>query len=91
MARLTRKYRNGLVIAEAIRVIDDKLGQFSDYEGNENGPTWYMWTRGVDKFELRCNQAIELHQRAIKIWEDARLINDNVVVRGRLYETDHSI
>jgi len=75
MNKQEHERRDGLVIAEAIRKIDDKLGQFSDHEGNEDGPTYHLWQLGKRRFAARCDEAIELHQRAIRLWKDARLIN----------------
>lgn len=65
----------GLKVSESIRKVDDALGYFSDYEGNEDGPTWYFWKKGVKAFDVQCERAISLHQDAIRAWRRARNLN----------------
>jgi hypothetical protein len=60
-----------------ISATDDRLGAFSDYEGNKDGPTWHLWTTGKERFAAYCARAIELHERALKHWKAIRRLNES--------------
>jgi len=55
-----------LKLCTEIQKIDDALGQFSDYEGQEDGPTWHAFKDGY--LARRALEAIQLHRDAISVW-----------------------
>jgi hypothetical protein len=57
--------------AAQVRKLDDQLGQFSDYEGDADGPTFYVFKMGKERWERRCEQAAELHEQAARLWRRA--------------------
>lgn len=73
-----------LAMCRAINALDDALGKFSDYEGDESGPTYYLWKKGVHTFNVKADEAIELHRRAIKEWQAARALNKRRALSGLL-------
>lgn len=52
----------------AVQVCDDRIGRYSDHEGNEEGPTFYHWKQGREAFQRHCDRAIGDHQEAIKVF-----------------------
>jgi len=58
--------RRVLKLCTEIQKTDDALGQFSDYEGEDNGPTWDAYKNGY--LARRALEAIQLHRKAIAIW-----------------------
>lgn len=47
---------------------DDALGQCSDHEGDDEGPTFYIWQNVVGKeYEEHLLNQIALHQKNIKL------------------------
>jgi len=58
-----------------IRECDDALGEFSDHEGNQDGPAWWAWNQGAEFFDRRCTQAILAHQNAIREWRKFQRLN----------------
>lgn len=60
---------------DVVRQHNDKLGQYSDHEGNESGSTFYFWDQGKDSFEEQCERAIEDHKAAITAWRKIRRLN----------------
>lgn len=57
--------------AKQVRKLDDALGQFADYEGDESGPTAYMFKLGKERWERRCETAASLHEEAARLWRRA--------------------
>jgi len=57
--------------ANQVAGVDDLLGSFSDYEGDENGPTMRLFHAGKERWERRCQEAIDLHLKAAQLWEKA--------------------
>ncbi len=53
---------------DAVRICDDRLGAYSDHEGNRDGPVSYFWDQGHLKFSAQCRRAIRDHQAAVKAW-----------------------
>jgi hypothetical protein len=58
-----------------IQEIDDALGKRSDHEGDENGPTWYLWNQDPRDFELIAQEQINNHHRAVYHWTKLRSMN----------------
>lgn len=58
-----------------VQEIDDALGKRSDHEGDENGPTWYLWNLGPEKFEAVAREQVNNHNRARYTWEKLRSMN----------------
>ena len=54
-----------LKLYHMIQQIDDGLGAFSDYEGDEGGPTWHAWNQGY--VIRRAEEAMALHGRAVLV------------------------
>lgn len=72
---MTTNKRAILELCDDIRQANDRLGMFSDHEGDENGSTYHFWQQGPGEFEVSCQIAIEGHQRAIKAWRKIRTAN----------------
>ncbi len=65
-----------LRLCNKIQEVDDQLGRFSDHEGNMDGPSWWSWRRGKKGFENYCEKALMLHRRALRIWQQAKKLNE---------------
>lgn len=52
----------------AVQVCDDRIGRYSDHEGDENGPTFYHWKKGMEGFMDHCDRAIADHYEAVMVW-----------------------
>ncbi len=59
----------------AVSYCDDRLGHYSDHEGNEEGPAYHHWEQGRESFELHCLRAIEDHKQAIAVWRKFARLN----------------
>lgn len=64
-------------IFEELRKANDRLGAYSDHEGQEHGSTYWFWNKGQIAFDLQCNRAIEDHMIAIKVWRKLRRENQS--------------
>lgn len=64
-----------LAMCESIRECDDMLGQASDHEGDEAGPTFHMWGLGQQRFADHADALIEWHRRAIYRLTKAKRLN----------------
>jgi hypothetical protein len=60
---------------ENVRLINDRLGMYSDHEGDESGSTYMFWVEGRESFESHSERAIEDHQQAIKVWRRLQRLN----------------
>lgn len=67
--------RKALAHCEFVRYCDDRLGRYSDHEGDENGPTFHLWQKGDIDFEMHCLRAIEDHKKAITVWRKFLRLN----------------
>ena len=61
---------------EEVRKCDDQIGRYSDHEGEESGPTWYMWQSGYETFKYACSRALADHKQAIHVWEQLQKLNE---------------
>jgi hypothetical protein len=68
--------QKALAMCDSIRECDDRIGRYSDHEGNKDGPTYYFWAQGKTKFEEHALRAIHDHQLALKAWRKALKLND---------------
>jgi hypothetical protein len=75
--------RKALAICAQVQRCDDRLGMYSDHEGDENGPAFAFWLKGRRDFELHCLRAIEDHKQAIQVWRAFIKLN-----RGRKWQSD---
>lgn len=71
-----------------IRVGDDRLGRYSDYEGNEDGSTYMFWMQGSDPFASQIARAIADHQASIRAWTQLALLNHRYRNRKPKGETE---
>lgn len=63
------KHQALLHICRQINRVDDRLGQRSDYEGQEDGPTYHLFNDCTrSKFNDICDAQIEAHSEAIRLW-----------------------
>lgn len=58
--------------ADQIAAVDNELGRIADYEGEDEGPTYEAWQAGAQQWRHCCDEAIELHQRAIELWQQGK-------------------
>lgn len=67
---LTAKQREKLmVLCREVNRIDDRIGQRSDHEGDESGPTYQVFIETIpDHYEDIAEVMIELHREGIKAW-----------------------
>ncbi len=65
-----------LIEFDKVRDCDDKIGAYSDHEGNDDGPTAYMWYQGKSAFRKHCQRAIDDHAKAVQIWEHLMRMNE---------------
>jgi len=68
-----------------LRAANDRLGAYSDHEGQEYGSTYYFWCKGQAEFDLQCDRAIEDHRAAIAIWSKLRRTNKRREYKRREY------
>lgn len=59
-----------------VQANDDRLGQYSDHEGTEGGPTFYLWTQGYGKFRAHCLRSIRDHETAISTMKKLQKLNE---------------
>lgn len=58
-----------LDICEEVRRVDDALGQRSDYEGSDEGPTYLVFTTSSKRhFSKICDEQIKNHAAGISVW-----------------------
>lgn len=61
-----------LKFAKKIQQIDDRLGKFSDYEGDDEGPTYRLFkTSTPEEWQDQCQAAIDYHKAAVRLWNAA--------------------
>jgi hypothetical protein len=48
-----------------VQANDDRLGRYSDHEGDNDGPTYQIWQAGYKTFKAHCQRAIHDHETAI--------------------------
>ncbi len=65
-----------LKLCAEINKLDDVLGQYSDYEGDEDGPTFKLWEDGYWAFKRRCAKARAEHAAAISAWKRFEKFNE---------------
>jgi len=66
-----------LKLCDEVRSVDDSLGQRSDHEGCDQGPTFQLWeTCSKKHFARVCDFQIAEHRRAIRVWNQLRKLND---------------
>lgn len=65
-----------LDLCRQIQMVDDRLGQYSDYEGDENGPTHHLFANGYKSFSSACDRAIKDHSDAIVAWKRLKKFNE---------------
>jgi hypothetical protein len=74
-----RRFEQKLLrLCSEMSALDDRLGKFSDYEGNEFGPTCFLF-KNHDKttFDYHANSAIALHKEAIRLWRELKKMITN--------------
>jgi hypothetical protein len=59
-----------------VRVNDDRLGAYSDHEGDAEGPTAYIWSLGYEAFRDHCRRAIKAHETAIVTMKKLQELNE---------------
>lgn len=67
--------QKALLLCKEMSACDDRLGKYSDYEGTEDGPTFYLWEQGVEDFDAQCKAAIRQHAIAIAAWRKFQKLN----------------
>jgi hypothetical protein len=65
-----------LKLCSTIQQIDDALGRYADYEGSEEGPTFYLYGRGYKEFGEHCDRAIQDHKIAVQRWKALKRFNE---------------
>lgn len=66
-----------------VRACNDRLGAYSDHEGNMYGSSWYFWNKGADAFADQCDRAIADHHAAIRAWRHMRQLNSLRSVKAK--------
>jgi hypothetical protein len=59
-----------------VQANDDKLGRYSDHEGTDGGPTFYLWSKGYKAFKSHCQRSIRDHRAAIETMEKLQRLNE---------------
>jgi hypothetical protein len=59
-----------------VQANDDRLGQYSDHEGNEDGPSFFLWTQGYTTFKKHCERSIRDHEKAIETMKKLQKLNE---------------
>lgn len=59
-----------------VQANDDLIGHYSDHEGTEGGPTFYLWALGYEKFKSHCIRAIKDHRTAIATFKKLQKVNE---------------
>ena len=67
---ITTKQREALMrLCREVNRIDDAIGQRSDHEGDENGPTYQVFVDcEAKRYEDIAAAMIEHHQRGMALW-----------------------
>lgn len=80
-----------LQLCKEMATSDDRLGQYSDYEGDEHGPTFYLWNQEIEVFDRQCAAAIKQHAIAMAIWKKFGKLNRMRAIAVELGLTDVSV
>lgn len=73
---MSRENKMPLDLFDSVRACNDRLGRYSDHEGNEDGSTFYFWRKGPAAFEKQCERAIRDHESAISAWRSLQHANN---------------
>lgn len=60
---------------------DDRLGRYSDHEGDDGGPTYYMWSQGYAIFRSHCIRSIRDHMKAVETMKKLQKLNEARKIR----------
>src|SRR5689334_2687164 len=83
--------QKSLQLCKEMSTCDDRLGHYSDYEGTEDGPTFHLWSQGVEAFDLQCKAAIKQHAVAIALWKKFAKLNRMRAIAAEMNIQDASV
>lgn len=59
-----------------VQANDDRLGKYSDHEGTDGGPSFYLWSQGYKTFKSHCVRSIRDHETAIATMKKLQNLNE---------------
>lgn len=69
LALTARQREKLMLLCREVNRVDDRIGQRSDHEGDENGPTYQVFTEATpDRYDDIADAMIELHRDGIRAW-----------------------
>ncbi len=77
---ITTKQREALMrLCREVNRVDDGIGARSDHEGQEDGPTYQVFTEvESERYEDISEAMIEFHRDGMRVWRELRKLRRTV-------------